>query len=63
MDRKDIVLLVIESASDEGLSPLQLQKSLFIIGQSQLAGLPSDGIYSQIEQAGIDTLKRVKTRC
>jgi uncharacterized protein YwgA len=42
MDRKDIVLLVIESASDEGLSPLQLQKSLFIIGQSQLAGLPAD---------------------
>ena len=42
MDKKDIVLLVIESASDEGLSPLQLQKSLFIIGQSQLAGLPSN---------------------
>lgn len=42
MDRKDIVLLVIESASDEGLSPLQLQKSIFIIGQSQLTGLPSD---------------------
>lgn len=42
MERKDITLLVIESASDEGLSPLQLQKSLFIIGQSQLTGLPSD---------------------
>jgi len=42
MDRKDIVLLVIESASDEGLSPLQLQKSLFIVGQSNLAGLPAD---------------------
>ena len=42
MDRKDIVLLVIESASDEGLSPLQLQKSLFIIGQSKLNGLPLD---------------------
>jgi uncharacterized protein YwgA len=35
-------LLVIESASDEGLSPLQLQKSLFIVGQSKLPGLPSD---------------------
>ena len=42
MDRKDIVLIVIESASDEGLSPLQLQKGLFIIGQSQLNGLPLD---------------------
>jgi uncharacterized protein YwgA len=42
MDRKDIVLLAIESASDEGLSPLQLQKSLFIIGQSQLTGLPAN---------------------
>ncbi len=42
MERKDIVLLVIESASDEGLSPLQLQKGLFIIGQSNLTGLPSN---------------------
>ena len=42
MDRKDIVLLVIDSASDEGLSPLQLQKGLFIIEQSKLDGLPPD---------------------
>lgn len=42
MERKDITLLAIESASDGGLSPIQLQKSLFIVGQSHLTGLPSD---------------------
>jgi len=42
VEKKDITLLVIESASDEGLSPVQLQKSLFIIEQAHLPALPSD---------------------
>ena len=42
MERKDITLLVVESARDEGLSPIQIQKSLFLIGESRLPGLPSD---------------------
>lgn len=42
MERKDITLLVIESAGDEGLSPIQIQKSLFLIGESHLPELPSD---------------------
>lgn len=42
MEKKSITLLVIESATDNGLSPIQLQKSLFIIGQSQLPDLPGD---------------------
>jgi len=41
VERKDVTLLAIESASDGGLSPIQLQKSLFIVGQSHLPGLPS----------------------
>lgn len=40
MKRRYITLLVIGSASEEGLSPIQIQKSLFIIGQSHLRGLP-----------------------
>ncbi len=42
MERKDITLLVIESAGDEGLSPIQIQKSIFLIGESHLPELPSD---------------------
>jgi len=42
MERKDITLLVIESASDEGLSPIQIQKSLFLVAQSRLPELPPD---------------------
>jgi len=42
MEKKDVTLLVIESAGEEGLSPIQIQKSLFLIGQSHLPALPSD---------------------
>lgn len=39
---KDITLLVIASAQGEGLSPVQLQKSLFLIRESGLSGLPDE---------------------
>lgn len=42
MEKKDVTLLVIESAGEEGLSPIQIQKSLFLIEQSHLPALPSD---------------------
>lgn len=42
MDKERITLLVIAANTDGGLSPLQLQKSLFIVGQSGLEGLPAD---------------------
>lgn len=42
MKDKDIVLLVISAASGEGLSPVQIQKSLFLIGGSHLPELPAD---------------------
>lgn len=42
MKNKDITLLTIASAQGDGLSPVQLQKSLFLIGKSGLAGLPDD---------------------
>ncbi|TES84286.1 MAG: hypothetical protein E3J92_01650 [Dehalococcoidia bacterium] len=42
MKKKDVTLLVIGSAGEEGLSPIQIQKSLFLIGQSHLPALPSD---------------------
>jgi uncharacterized protein YwgA len=35
-------LLVVASANGEGFSPLQLQKSLFLVGQCGLPELPSD---------------------
>ncbi|OGM28159.1 hypothetical protein A2962_02110 [Candidatus Woesebacteria bacterium RIFCSPLOWO2_01_FULL_39_61] len=34
MDKKSWLLLVVSSSGDTGLTPIQLQKSLFIIGQS-----------------------------
>jgi len=42
MERRDITLLVIESAGAEGLSPIQIQKGIFLIGESHLSELPSD---------------------
>lgn len=42
MENKDITLLVIEAASNEGLSPIQIQKSLFLIGQCSVRWLPRD---------------------
>jgi len=42
VEKKDVTLLVIESAGEKGLSPIQIQKSLFLIVQSHLPALPSD---------------------
>jgi len=42
MDKESITLLVIAADPDGGLSPVQLQKSLFIVGQSGLEELPAD---------------------
>jgi len=42
MDKESITLLVIAADPDGGLSPLQLQKSLFIVGKSGLEELPAD---------------------
>ena len=41
MDRKDLLLLVLAAAGSDGLSPVQLQKSLFLLENSGLAGLPA----------------------
>ncbi len=40
--RKDIAMLVITSSEKEGLSPVQLQKSLFLVAKSGGADLPPD---------------------
>jgi uncharacterized protein YwgA len=42
MENKEVLLLVVASANGEGLSPLQLQKSLFLVGQCGLPELPTD---------------------
>lgn len=42
MDKKDIVLKVVSSFGESDLSPVKLQKSLFLVGQSGLADLPVD---------------------
>ncbi len=44
MERKDWTLLVIASAKGEPLSPVQLQKSLFLIGEN-VPGLKGAGFY------------------
>ena len=41
MERNDLILLVIAAAEDRGLTPVQLQKSVFLIGESKLPGLPT----------------------
>ena len=45
MDRKDFLLLVVASAKGESLTPVQLQKALFLIGKSGLPETP-DPFYS-----------------
>ena len=42
MDRKEMLLLTVATAEDGGLTPVQLQKALFLIGESKLDGLPTD---------------------
>lgn len=39
--RKDTLIVLIACADDQGLSPLQIQKSLFLLAQSGLPGMPS----------------------
>ncbi len=42
MEKESITLLVIGADPNGGLSPIQLQKSLFIVGQTALDELPAD---------------------
>lgn len=42
LDKKQLTMLVIACAEGDGLSPVQLQKTLFLIGESGVAGLPSE---------------------
>lgn len=42
VQNKDLTLLVIASAGESGLSPVQLQKSLFLLGKSKLPDIPQD---------------------
>jgi uncharacterized protein YwgA len=42
MDKESITLVTIAADPNGGLSPVQLQKSLFIVGKSSLEGLPAD---------------------
>ena len=43
MDRKDLTLLVIGAGGERGLSPVQLQKSVFLLTESGVPGLPANG--------------------
>lgn len=42
LKNRDITLLVIAAAGDTGLTPVQLMKSVFLIGQSGVPDLPSN---------------------
>jgi len=42
VQNKDLTLLVIASAKESGLSPVQLQKSLFLLGKAKVPGIPQD---------------------
>ena len=42
LENRDIMLLVIAAAGDTGLTPVQLMKSMFLIGRSGLSDLPSN---------------------
>ena len=42
MKKQDIVLMAIAAANKVGLSPVQLQKSMFLIGRSGLPEIPDD---------------------
>jgi len=45
VERKHIMVLALARAQDQGLSPIQLQKSLFLVARSGLDGIP-DPFYS-----------------
>lgn len=42
LENRDIMLLVIAAAGDTSLTPVQLMKSMFLIGQAELSELPSN---------------------
>jgi uncharacterized protein YwgA len=42
LKNRDVTLLVIAAAGDTGLTPVQVMKSVFIVGQCGLSDLPSD---------------------
>ena len=42
MDKKDILLLTVNASQTKSLTPVQLQKSLFLISQAKLPELPED---------------------
>lgn len=42
LKNRDVTLLVIAAAGNTGLTPVQLMKSVFLIGKSGLPDLPSD---------------------
>jgi len=39
MDKKDLLLMAVSAGQETGLTPVQLQKALFLIGESKLPGL------------------------
>ena len=42
MYNNDVLLLTVAASEGSGLTPVQLQKALFLIGESKLPGLPVD---------------------
>ncbi|MFC1846937.1 hypothetical protein ACFLYS_02640 [Chloroflexota bacterium] len=42
MNNKEVLLSVIAASKDQGLTPVQLQKSLFVVGKCKLPELPSE---------------------
>jgi len=42
VDKKDILLLTVNASQTKSLTPVQLQKSLFLISQAKLPELPED---------------------
>ena len=47
MDKKDLLLMAVSAGQGTGLTPVQLQKVLFLIGESKLQGLPT--VYYEFE--------------
>ena len=45
MEKEDILLLVVASATDEPLTPVQLQKALFLISEQCRGRIPTSSFY------------------
>ena len=41
LDQRDVLLLVIAAAEGKPITPVQLQKTLFLIGKANLTGIPT----------------------